>query len=330
MVDPIDFAALMREERRKAASSRVRRSEATGGVGRGSILPSQSSTSKADAMAGNDGQHQQDTIFNSKVSTITRPITTKNTTIVGESADTMMPAWSFEPSMSSSSAALCPNLEASHSVSGSKVHEVSYIPRYITETHQQSLLSWLQSVPDARNEQEVLNRWNTMRHGKRRVLMVQEPSLPVPIRQLADCLVQSGVFPSRPNHVLINEYEAGQGILPHTDGPVYEAQTATLSIGGTDVLFNFTPRLASHEIGSRDGNEGRGPALLLQLLLEGNGSLVVFRNEAYTDCCHGIRDNVLEEIVETEPGICVNAKGGTVVRRGYRISLTFRIKKDLS
>ena len=39
-----------------------------------------------------------------------------------------------------------------------------------------------------------------------------------------------------PNHVLINEYEPGQGIMPHQDGSAYWPTVATVSLASATVL----------------------------------------------------------------------------------------------
>ena len=38
------------------------------------------------------------------------------------------------------------------------------------------------------------------------------------------------------NHVLINEYLQGQGIMAHTDGPAYSPVVATISTGSGQIL----------------------------------------------------------------------------------------------
>ena len=38
------------------------------------------------------------------------------------------------------------------------------------------------------------------------------------------------------NHVLVNEYQPGQGIMAHTDGPAYSTVVATISTGGAQIL----------------------------------------------------------------------------------------------
>jgi alkylated DNA repair protein alkB family protein 6 len=132
--------------------------------------------------------------------------------------------------------------------------------------------------------------------------------------------VDVGVFEAayEPNHVLVNEYTADQGILPHTDGPLYHPKTATISIG-TNALFQFTPRLTSNQIGISNNRT------VLQVLLEGHGSLVVFSGCAYSDHCHGIDDQISVEYAGSK---CINAVEGTPISRGHRISLTFRHKLE--
>jgi alkylated DNA repair protein alkB family protein 6 len=156
-----------------------------------------------------------------------------------------------------------------------------------------------------------------MKYGKRRVALFERGALPPPLRQLSTVLVHMSIFPvdKEPNHVLVNEYQPGQGIMPHTDGSAYYERTATLSIGGSGVLLNFVPRLESQQIGFQQVETAA------QVLLDGNGSLVIFADDAYSKYTHGIEDSITEEVATSK---CANADRGTIVRRGYRISLTFR------
>lgn len=52
-----------------------------------------------------------------------------------------------------------------------------------------------------------------------------------------------------PNHVLVNEYQPGEGIMPHEDGPAYYPMVATVSLGAPIVLDVF-----------EKGEEGEGKA----------------------------------------------------------------------
>jgi len=142
-----------------------------------------------------------------------------------------------------------------------------------------------------------------------------------------------------PNHVLLNEYEPGQGILPHTDGPQYYPRVAILSLG-SPCLMRFRPRLAPAKVGAAaaDGGEGEGGGGFEVALAP--RSLLVFSGVVYSSFLHGI-DCTDNEVVGTT---CLNCKGsssqdiscsstassgaiwssGDIIERGTRVSLTIR------
>jgi len=217
-----------------------------------------------------------------------------------------------------------------------------------------ALQEWLQQLPSG---DSGLGEWKTMNYGKRQVCMFGMnddndddgdgdddddvkaiKTLPEPLQEIADQLVTQGIFPSSlpPNHVLLNKYRPGQGILHHTDGPLYQSRTATISLA-SPVLLEFTKRLSTNEIGSTTStttstsngssncNSRQSPSSLspLQVLLEPN-SIVVFQDDAYLDYCHGIQP-VWQEVTTDQ---CLNALPGRHIVRGeVRYSLTFRHKK---
>jgi hypothetical protein len=206
-----------------------------------------------------------------------------------------------------------------------KPDTVTYKRDFLSTKQCHELRDWLLSLPSSssssndttkqRGEEEAA--WNTMTFAKRRVLLFHDGDLsplPLPLQQLSQLLVRLHIFPSShpPNHVLVNEYTGNQGIMAHTDGPLYYPKTATLSIGNS-VLLYFQKRLTTHEIGQVENPVER------QVLLE-SGSLVVFEKEAYTNYCHGIDDAVV--LVEYASPVCLNAPPETRVTRGHRISLT--------
>jgi alkylated DNA repair protein alkB homolog 6 len=213
---------------------------------------------------------------------------------------------------------------------------IFYIPSFLPrESDQRSLMGWLQSLPDnpigtssamPRSEKDASAKangcWTDLQYAKRRVALFdaavdknkdKNENMPGPLQRLVDAFVAQGIFQAEepPNHVLVNEYHPGQGILPHTDGPAYASRTATLSLG-SDVLIDFTPRPNCRQ------DNHQQPQLWLE-----KGSLVVFQESAYLDYCHGIADRVLEETVSD---CCLNKAAGETISRGYRISLTFRRK----
>ena len=207
-----------------------------------------------------------------------------------------------------------------HLVSRGSLKTVYYAERFLKQAQGQDILTWLEALPSGGNSNDRVatqnGMWTEMVHANRRVAMFDSTISPLPdlLARLCSTIVSVGAFnPSRPpNHVLVNEYRPGQGIMPHTDGPAYDSATATISLGGSDVIFKLWPR-------PHDDGEARRltePTLELEVVLHGNGSLVVFTGDAYINHMHSI-DEVLEETTSM----------GTKITRGYRISLTFRHKK---
>ena len=280
---------------------------------------------------------------------------------------------------------------------------IYYIADFMPQPEdQQSLLEWLQSLPENSNKNHKNNNdtceirnangaWTEMTYAKRRVALFDATSTAnydetnrthfehlssssppsafasyPALQWMADALVSQGIFSKTqpPNHILVNEYHPGQGIMAHTDGPAYASRTATLSLG-SDVLISFTPRpnffdgnTASDSSNlhadrstnrSKTGDDGvendkdttangdQGNIINTsnssssntpkeRICLLQKGSLLVFEDSAYLDYCHEIIDRILVEHVTDQ---CLNAGPehiGTTIFRGYRISLTFRHK----
>jgi len=114
----------------------------------------------------------------------------------------------------------------------------------------------------------------------------QEP-LPPFLEQLCSVVGTAG-FPETigtPNHVLVNHYQPGEGIMPHTDGPAYEPLAASLSLCSA-VTFNFWCDHAH-------STSGRPPALSVLLPPR---SLLIFQEEAYTSHLHSVADRLYDEL----------------------------------
>jgi len=171
---------------------------------------------------------------------------------------------------------------------------------------------------------------------------------------------ETGVFDGskhgQPNHVLLNEYLPGQGIMPHEDGPAYFPSVATLSLGSHTVMhyYQYTPSAAEKDNGSskdvpesKSASAGRGPIdkePVLTLFLEPR-SLVITRSQLYTHHLHGI-DGITRDVIHPSGSQCevdsissdrianrhlvhseslrtILDRGGEL-ERTKRISLTFR------
>ncbi len=218
-------------------------------------------------------------------------------------------------------------------------------------------------------------KWTVLPHAQRRVALFdaavhlqqqqqqQQNVFPPPIQTLIDALISAGVYDSSsstssehhlPNHVLINEYvHAHQGILPHTDGPAYHPKTITISFGIGPVLMHFTPMMNHDDHPNKNDNENQE----FQMVLHGDGSLIIFENDAYIKYYHSIHDlssssfppNHTTDTITTHHNEnrfeantaaatatmewtgpnCFNAEPGTcIVRQPNRISITIRHKLE--
>lgn len=109
--------------------------------------------------------------------------------------------------------------------------------------------------------------------------------LPAPLpRELAPLLARlSDVWGDvSANHVLVNRYDPGSGILPHTDGPLYAARVAVVSLGA-DAIMDFGRHVDDAETGRRS------ISCDLSVELPAN-SLCVFEERLYSEFLHSIRE----------------------------------------
>ena len=123
------------------------------------------------------------------------------------------------------------------------------------------------------------------------------------------------------NHVLVNEYLSGQGIMPHEDGPLFFPCISTISLASHTVLT----------LQSKKGHQVTDRQLQTSLLLEPR-SLLVMRDDAYTSYLHGI-DPVTQDVL-THASIanlsrCPGRQEGDVVQRTRRVSCTIRYVNNM-
>lgn len=154
---------------------------------------------------------------------------------------------------------------------------VFYIPRWVSEAEQQRLVG---KVDGGRwTELSAMRGRRLQQHGGdpgdglRPMLATPLPSW---LEDLGRRLVAARMVPDLPNHVLVNDYLPGQGILPHEDGPLYVPHFAIVSLL-SPLLLHFSSK--------RD--DTHAPQRLFSILME-PGSLLVVSGEAYEDLLHGI------------------------------------------
>ncbi|CAF4653716.1 unnamed protein product [Rotaria socialis] len=122
-----------------------------------------------------------------------------------------------------------------------------YIPNFINNEEEEYLLSCVNNVPRTRWVQlrnRRLQNWGGQPLAKG---MIQTESLPKWLETFTERILKLGnetVYSDNRfqfNHCLVNEYEAGQGIMPHTDGPVYHPIVTTISLQSHTVIEFYRP-----------------------------------------------------------------------------------------
>ncbi|XP_059522728.1 alpha-ketoglutarate-dependent dioxygenase alkB homolog 6 isoform X6 [Myotis daubentonii] len=167
-----------------------------------------------------------------------------------------------------------------------------------------------------------LQNWGGLPHPRG---MVPE-RLPLWLQRYVDKVSDLNLFGGLPaNHVLVNQYLPGEGIMPHKDGPLYYPTVSTISLGSHTMLDLYEPRQPKDEDPTEQPRPPPRPAT--SLLLEPR-SLLVLRGTAYTRLLHGIAAACVDPLdtasLPRNIAACPSAQPGAHLVRGTRVSLTIR------
>ncbi|KAL6513677.1 hypothetical protein OROHE_019537 [Orobanche hederae] len=206
------------------------------------------------------------------------------------------------------------------------VPTVFYIPDYIAAAEENQLLNNIYQAP--------ISKWKSVKNRR-----LQNWDLPPWLKKFT-CRIyeESKLFLSPINHVLINEYLPDQGIMAHQDGPAYVPVVAILSLG-SPVVMEFAPHSRFENAGNSNGDtvsdERLREYLPFSVALMPR-SLLIFKDEAYSDYLHGIKDCVdqrYNEAVNITSVVNNNGESGcddaVIHRTKTRVSLTCRIVKKV-
>jgi alkylated DNA repair protein alkB family protein 6 len=115
------------------------------------------------------------------------------------------------------------------------------------------------------------------------------------LSRLDDLAVFANSPHKAPNHVLINEYQPSQGIMPHEDGAAYHPIVATVSLGGPIVLDIYDKR--KEGLDETGDGEIRRP---LYRILQERRSLLITTDKMYTEYLHGIAEKLTDDDLGSE------------------------------
>ncbi|PVF99623.1 hypothetical protein CPB86DRAFT_731016 [Serendipita vermifera] len=217
-----------------------------------------------------------------------------------------------------------------------------YIPEFIAEEEETYILRKISETPQPKWKNVTKRRlqiWGgELTPGN---ALIQQPlppflnSYPDLIGRLADTGAFVNSAHKAPNHVIINEYKPGDGIMPHEDGPSYHPVVATISLGSHTVFhyYRYKPTEEDPEPTSPNqltngdstataeskvstdappqlmSSSGKAidPVPVLSLLLEPR-SVIITSGTLYKDHLHCIQE-LTEDIIEGSRTASDNADG---------------------
>ncbi|KAI8888709.1 2OG-Fe(II) oxygenase [Backusella circina FSU 941] len=184
----------------------------------------------------------------------------------------------------------------------SQVPGLILIEDFITEQEEACLVSYTEQGtwsglgigpnPELKRRTQQYGHLFSYRYRK---VMEEYGPLPDFATLLVDRIMENQLMPNTPNHLLINEYNAGQGIMPHTDAPaLFGPSILSLSLL-SDCIMQFTCQDQAVDI------------------VLPRRSIVVLTGDARYKYKHCIS----KDLIETTPS-------GMTIHRDRRISFTFR------
>ncbi|KAF9124584.1 Alpha-ketoglutarate-dependent dioxygenase alkB 6 [Mortierella sp. 14UC] len=211
---------------------------------------------------------------------------------------------------------------------------IYYLPDFITPAEEQTLIDKVLTAPKPKwvhLKNRRLQNWGGIVSDRG---MIGEP-LPDWLSYLFPRFREAGVFEGMdathqdPNHCLVNEYLAGQGIMPHKDGPAYLPTVATVTLSSHCVLeFYRHPEDKEQENKDQENrdttkDDTRAQDPEFSLLVQPR-SLLVLKEDVYKKYMHGIREITKDDL---RKGNILNLPEAMAeeLERGTRVSLTFRI-----
>ena len=174
-----------------------------------------------------------------------------------------------------------------------------YLADFITPSEETGLLAAVDAAPWRTDLQRRVQHYGYRYDYTERNIESADRlgALPLWAEKISHRLLQSNLFAAKPDQLIVNEYQPGQGIAPHTDRDCFGPVVASLSLGG-DCMMRILPH----------GNSDRGR---FDIVLQ-RRSLVVFQGASRDVWRHGIAPRQSDW------------QDGHKIPRQRRVSLTFR------
>lgn len=218
---------------------------------------------------------------------------------------------------------------------------IYYIPDYVSAAEEAQMLKFVHSTPQelkSKLKKRTCQEWGCTMCETCQKSFVSDANMPPWVQEAVDMQVYDGLFTPTtfPNSVRIHEYQQGEGIGPHCDGPIYVPMVTVLSLASTSVM-SFYPKQPLYEDHPMDHyndtfkfSEGDiGKRTPLQSVVMEPRSLLIFSGEGYYHYPHGVSDRATDELTPELVGEVVNRHllrdpEVQAVPRTYRVSITTR------
>ncbi|XP_047523942.1 alpha-ketoglutarate-dependent dioxygenase alkB homolog 6 [Pieris napi] len=191
-----------------------------------------------------------------------------------------------------------------------------YVSDFITEAEEKNILSNVYGVPKPKWTQlsnRRLQNWGGIPHNKG---MIAE-SIPIWLSNYLLKIDKLNLMNgNKPNHILVNEYTPGQGILPHLDGFLFYPTITTISLASHAIL-NFYEPISKHTNSLKPR---------FSFLLEPR-SLLILQDKLFSHYLHGIEDIYEDIITDSILNLDMCSSKYSIekkIMRETRISLTIR------
>ncbi|KPA81568.1 putative mitochondrial hypothetical protein [Leptomonas pyrrhocoris] len=216
-----------------------------------------------------------------------------------------------------------------------------YIPDYISEAEEAQMLKFIRDTPQelrSKLTKRTVQEWGCTMCEECQKSFVSNANMPPWVQEALDMQVYDGLFTPTtfPNSVRIHEYQQGEGIGPHCDGPIYVPMVTVLSLASS-CLMSFYPRQDLYENHPMDHYndtfkfaEGEiGQRVPLQSVVLEPRSLLIFSGEGYYHYPHGVSDKAQDDLAADLVGEVVNRpflrdKDVQSIPRTFRASITTR------
>eukprot|EP00927_Polykrikos_kofoidii_P073803 TRINITY_DN69828_c0_g1_i1.p1 TRINITY_DN69828_c0_g1~~TRINITY_DN69828_c0_g1_i1.p1 ORF type:complete len:374 (-),score=62.01 TRINITY_DN69828_c0_g1_i1:49-1170(-) len=215
------------------------------------------------------------------------------------------------------------SVEATESV---EVPGLVLLPDFISDTEAARLLSTIDAQTwDTKIKRRVQHYGHAFDYARLAIAEDSVDHLPVFCHEIVQRINDAELLPFVPNQLTINEYVPGVGIASHVDAhSAFEDGIAAMSLG-SGIVMEFRRPVDDgngkvsmgkhHRLEPPPSNVDSSPPIQKNVWLPPN-SLLLLRGEARYAWTHGIAWRKTDCITE-----------GTVLPRGRRVSLTFRMAK---